>query len=389
MDNFIYNVKTKIIFGKDTEVSVADEIKEINSNAIILLHYGGGSIKKSGLYSKIVNSLQNANLHYIELGGVMPNPRLSLVNEGIKICQEQNVDFILAVGGGSVIDSAKAIALGAVNDEDFWETYFVKREVVRKALPIGTVLTIPAAGSESSAGTVITDEKNERKIYAGGDVLRPKFSILNPELTFTLPAYQSACGASDILAHILERYFSNTKVTDLTDRLCEGAMRSVIENAPKVISNPNDYDFRAEIMLSGLYAHNDCLGVGRVGDWATHDIEHELSAIWDVTHGEGLAVLFPAWMKFVSVKNPRRILQLAERLFDIKDGSDEEKIKLAIESFSNWYKSLGLKTKLSDFSEVSPDKFELMAKRCTGTHPLGNYLVLNKEDVIKILKIAW
>ena len=256
-------------------------------------------------------------------------------------------------------------------------------------MPIGTVLTIPAAGSESSAGTVITDDENERKIYAAGDVSSPKFSILNPELTFTLPAYQSACGASDILAHILERYFSNTKVTDLTDRLCEGAMRSVIENAPKVIANPTDYDLRAEIILCGLYAHNDCLGVGRLGDWATHDIEHELSAIWDITHGEGLAILFPAWIKFVSVKNPRRTLQLAERLFYIKDVSDEEKIKLTIESFSNWYKSLGLKTKLNDFSEISPNKFELMAKRCTVNYPLGNYSVLNKEDVIKILKIAW
>ncbi|UDQ99478.1 iron-containing alcohol dehydrogenase [Lentisphaerota bacterium WC36G] len=389
MENFVYNVKTKIIFGRNTEDKIADEIKLIVPNGKVLLHYGGGSIKKNGLYDKVIAQLRLANIEFVELGGVQPNPRLALAQEGIKICQEQNIDFILAVGGGSVIDSAKCIAVGAVNEENFWQKYYVERQEVTKALPIGTVLTIPAAGSESSGGSVITDEVNERKIYANGDVLRPEFSILNPELSYTLPKYQIACGAADILAHIMERYFSNSVGVDFTDQLCEAAMKSLIKNAPEAIVNPLNYDVRAEVMLAGLYAHSDCLGVGRVGDWATHDIEHELSAIYDIAHGEGLAIMFPAWMKFVGKNNPHKVVQFAENVLDITLGTEEEKIAAAITTLKNWFKLLGLKNNLREFSEISQEKFQLMAKRCTPNGTLGNYVELTTTDIFEIFSIAW
>jgi alcohol dehydrogenase YqhD (iron-dependent ADH family) len=302
-------------FGKETEAQVGLETKKHADK--VLLHYGGGSIKQSGLYDIIIQSLKDAGVGYVELSGVQANPRLSLVYEGIKICREEYISFILAVGGGSVIDSAKAISVGVPYDGDVWD-FYTGQAKVDKALPIGTVLTIPAAGSESSPSSVITNEDGWYKRGLSSEHIRPVFSILNPELTYTLPDYQTACGAADIMAHIMERYFTNVKSVELTDRLCEATLKTMINNVPKVLLNPLSYSARAEIMWAGTIAHNDLLGTGRAGDWASHDIEHELSAIYDIAHGAGLAIIFPAWMSYVYKQDISRFAQFAARVWDVE-----------------------------------------------------------------------
>lgn len=386
MDNFTFCVPTKIIFGRDTERQVGKEVKARTDK--VLLHYGGGSIKKSGLYARVVTSLKAENIEIVELSGVVPNPRLSLVREGIRICREQGITLILAVGGGSVIDSAKAIALGTPCKADFWEEFYVKHTPVTEALDIGVVLTIPAAGSEASNGTVISDEENERKLYAIGESLRPRFSILNPELTTTLPAYQTAAGIVDMMAHIMERYFSSTDNVDFTSYLCEGAIRSIIKNARKVLDDPQNYDYRAEIMLAGLVAHNDSLGLGRGGDWMTHDMEHELSAIWDITHGEGLAAMFPAWITYTHKQKLPLFVRYAEEVFGITKGSDEEKVMEAVRKLKEFYHSIGMRTSLKELG-VEEDKIPLMAERCVPEGKRGGLMQLGKEDVEKIYRIAY
>ncbi|MBO5489071.1 MAG: iron-containing alcohol dehydrogenase, partial [Eubacterium sp.] len=289
MNNFTFYAPTYFDFGKGAQTHVADLVRQFGGSKV-LLHYGGGSIKKSGLYDEVIQILSRAGIGYVELGGVKPNPRSGLVYEGIELCKKEGVDFILAVGGGSTIDSSKAIAAGAVYDGDFLDFYQGKASIT-KALPIGTILTIAAAGSEGSPNTVITDEKTWLKKGARGECLRPKFSIMNPELTCTLPPYQTAAGATDIMAHICERYFSNTTEVEVTDRLCEALLKTMIQETPRVIEDPNNYDARANIMWTGMLAHNNSCGVGREQDWASHHIEHELSGKYDVTHGAGLAVI--------------------------------------------------------------------------------------------------
>jgi len=386
MDNFTFCVSTKIIFGRDTEQQVGREVKARADK--VLLHYGGGSIKKSGLYDRIVESLKAEDIEIVELPGVVPNPRLSLVREGIKICREQGITFVLAVGGGSVIDSAKAIACGTPSKADVWEEYYVKMAPVTEALDVGVILTLPAAGSEASNSTVVSNEETERKLYAVVEVLRPKFSILNPVLTTTLPAYQTAAGAVDMMAHIMERYFSSTDHVDFTSCLCEGAMRSIIKNAPKVLDDPQNYDYRAEIMLAGMVAHNDSLGIGRGGDWMTHDMEHELSAIWDITHGEGLAAMFPAWMTYTHNQKLPLFVRYAEEVWGITDGNDEEKVQTAITRLKEFYHKIGIKTSLKEMG-VEEDKIPLMAERCVPEGKRGGLMQLGKEDVEKIYRIAY
>jgi len=290
VNNFIFLNPTRIIFGKGTENLVGAETKKHADK--VLLHYGGGSIKKIGLYDTVVKSLKEAGVEFTELAGVQPNPRLSLVRQGIEICRKEGIRFILAVGGGSAIDSAKAIAVGVPYDGDVWDFYIGKAKV-KEALPVGVVLTIPAAGSEASPSSVITNEDGWYKRGLTTDRIFPRFSILNPELTYTLPNYQTACGAADIMAHIMERYFTNTKDVELTDRLCESTMKTLINNVPKALANPTDYAARAEIMWTATVAHNNLLGTGRDEDWASHDIEHEISGIYDIAHGAGLAIVFP------------------------------------------------------------------------------------------------
>ena len=278
MNNFTFYSPTYFVFGKEEENNAGEYVKRFGGTKV-LIHYGGGSVVRSGLLDRIKNSLEEKEIAFVELGGVQPNPRSGLVYEGIELCKKENVDFVLAVGGGSTIDSAKAIALGAVYDGDFWDFYSGKP--VEKALPIGTVLTIAAAGSEGSNGSVITKEEGMLKRSAGGDAIRPVFSILNPALTQTLPAFQTAAGITDIMAHLFERYFTNTQDVEVTDRVIEGLLLTMIHEAPKVIEDPNNYQARANIMWAGMMAHNNCCGVGRDQDWASHDMEHELSALYD------------------------------------------------------------------------------------------------------------
>lgn len=387
MENFVFYNPTKIIFGKGEESKVGEQVKKYSNK--ILLHYGSSSIKKYGLYDKLIKSLKEKKIETIELSGVQPNPRLDLVYKGIEICRKNNIDFILAAGGGSVIDSAKAIAAGVRYEGDVWDFYGPDGKRARDILPVGVVLTIPAAGSESSGASVILKEEGLLKRGYVDNKSRPKFAILNPEITFTLPKDQTVNGISDIFAHGMERYFTNTRNVDFTDRLLEGTFKSLIRNAYTVIENPLDYAARAEIMWISTVIHNDLLGKGRIEDWASHDIEHELSGIYDIAHGAGLSIIFPAWMKYVYKNNIDRFAQFAQRVFDVDTYFDEEE-KMAIKGIKrleNFYKDIGLPTRLNEVN-IASNRFEEMAEKCVGRGPIGNFMKLNKKDIVNIYKIA-
>jgi alcohol dehydrogenase YqhD (iron-dependent ADH family) len=386
MNNFVFQNTTKIIFGEGTQHEVGNAVKKFSKR--VLLHYGGGSIKKSGLYTDIEKSLKAEGIDFIDWGGVKPNPRLSLVQEGIKICKENQIDFILAVGGGSVIDSAKAIALGVCFAGDVWDL-FEGKATPQKALPLGVVLTIPAAGSESSNSTVITNETGLYKRPCSSLVLFPQFAILNPELTYTLSPFQTTCGVSDIMAHILERYFTHTVDTDFTDRLCEATLRTVINNARIVLEYPDNYAARAELMWAGTIAHNNLLGTGRTEDWGSHMIEHELSGIYDVAHGAGLSVVFPAWMQYVYKLNIQRFVQFAVRVWDVDFSCDlPERMALeGIRRMKSYFKEIGLPVSLKELG-IPDDRLEEMAAKGTEAGPLGNFKKLYKDDVLEILRLA-
>ncbi|MDR1699985.1 MAG: iron-containing alcohol dehydrogenase, partial [Lachnoclostridium sp.] len=384
--DFVFNNPTKIIFGRDTEKFLGEETRKYGKKA--LFHYGGGSIKKIGLYDKCIGSLKSAGIEIFELGGVQPNPRLSLVREGIKIVKDNDIDIIIAVGGGSTIDSSKAIGMGVCADEgvDVWD-FYTGKATPKKTLPVGTVLTIPAAGSESSNSSVITNMDGKYKKGCTSEKIYPVFSILNPENTYSLPAYQTACGASDILAHLMERYFVNVPVAELSDRMIEGAMKTVIGFAPKAIAQPQNYDVRAEVMWTGTVAHNNLLDQGRGGDWSSHRIEHELSGIYDIAHGAGLAIVFPAWLKYAAKTNPGKIIQMGQRVFDITE-SGETAVKLTIEALENFYKLIGMPTRLSD-ADINSDDFDEMARKAVGDDiQFGNYVKLDFEAVNDIFKSA-
>ncbi|HTZ53144.1 MAG TPA: iron-containing alcohol dehydrogenase [Spirochaetia bacterium] len=386
MENFTFQNATRIVFGKGTEAETGKETARFSRR--VLLHYGSGSIRKSGLYDRVCASLKSAGVDFVELGGVKPNPRLSLVREGIRLCREHRLDFILAVGGGSVIDSAKAIGIGVPSDGDVWDFYLKKRKV-NEMLPVGVVLTIPAAGSEASNGSVITNEDGWYKKDAGGECMRPKFAIMNPELTYTLPPYQTACGAADIMAHVMERYFTRVPSVDFTDRLCEATLRTIIENVPAALAEPEDYDARAQIMWASTIAHNDLLSTGRVGDWATHMIEHELSGIYDVAHGAGLAVTFPAWMKHVYKNDVTRFARFAVNVWGVEPRFDwpERTALEGIGRTKNFFRDIGLPTSLPELG-VKDDRFEEMARKATAAGPLGNFVKLGAADVVSIYQLA-
>ncbi|MBA7572699.1 Long-chain-alcohol dehydrogenase 2 [subsurface metagenome] len=386
MENFTFKNATKIIFGKDAENQVGIETARYGGK--VLLHYGGGSIKKYGLYGRILKSLKDANLEIIELGGVQPNPRLGLVKKGIDVCRKEKVDFILAVGGGSAIDSAKAVASGIPYNGDVWD-FYTGKAVPEEALPVGVVLTIPAAGSEASSSSVITNEEGFYKRGFTNEILRPEFAILNPEITYTLPPYQTACGVSDIMAHIMERYFTRVQNVDLTDRLCEATLKTVIGNAPRVLEKADNYQARAEIMWAGTIAHNDLLDTGRIGDWASHGIEHELSGIYDIAHGAGLSIIFPAWMKYVYKQDAEKFAKFAVRVWNVEpDFKDIEKTALeGIETLKEFYEKIGLPITLKE-ANIPYDRLEEMAEKCTEGGPVGNFVRLDKSDVLEILKLA-
>jgi len=370
MENFIFENPTKIIFGKDTQKQAGAEIKKFSDR--VLFHYGMGSIKRSGLYGQVMESMDNAGVEVFELEGVQPNPRLGLT-----------------VGGGSVIDSAKAIALNACYEgESMWD-FVEKKAEPESALPVGAVLTIPAAGSESSDVAVITNEEGMLKWGYHNELIYPEFAIINPELTFTLPREQVASGAADIISHVMERYFTRVKNVDLTDRLCEAVIRTVIANAPLALDNPGDYDPRAELMWASTIAHNNLLNTGRIGDWATHKLAHELSIYNGVLHGAALAILFPAWMKYVYREDMDIFHKFATRIFDIDAGSkDWESIILeGIERLAAFSKSLGLPTRLKDIGE-SMEGIEEMAEKTQRFGPIGKFKVLNRSDAENIYRLA-
>ena len=387
MNNFNFYSPTFFVFGKERENEAGKYVKRFGGTNV-LIHYGSGSVLKSGLLDRVKKSLETSAIKFTELGGVVPNPRSGLVYKGIDICKKEKIDFILAVGGGSVIDSAKAIALGAVSDGDFWEFYLGKK--VEKALPVATILTLTAAGSEGSTGSVITHENGMLKRAANSDLLRPVFSILNPELTCSLPAYQTACGATDMMAHVMERYFTNTKNVEITDRLCEAVLLTVINETPKVLSNPNDYEARANLMWAGMVAHNDICGVGREQDWSSHGMEHELSGLYDVAHGAGLAVMFPAWMKYVMKNDIMRFAQFAVRVWgcEMDFSNPENTARKGIEKYEQFMTSIGMPVRFSQLGAKAEDIPTLVSSIGLGEHTMGSFVKLKQEDIKKIYELA-
>jgi len=389
MENFIFNSPTKFIFGKNTESQIGEVLKSYNAKKI-LIHYGTGSIKRSGLFDRVVEAIEAVNIQYVELGGVVPNPRDTLVYDGIELCKKENIDFILAVGGGSSIDSAKAIAAGAKYDGDFWDFYDRKAEI-KDALKVGVILTIPAAGSEGSNSSVITKTDGMLKRGLNTEFYRPTFAIINPELTYTLPAYQTAAGIVDMMSHILERYLTKSKNVILVDRLSESTLVSIIEAARVVMKEPTNYEARATICWASTIAHNGFLGVGRISDWATHRLEHELSALYDVTHGAGLAVMFPAYMQYTIMEDIQRYRRFAIKVFEIKDNK-RKPLKVAqagIKALQDFFKEIGMPTSFKDIEAKEEDIPKLVEKlRINVGERIGNFKSLTMEDAENIYHIA-
>ena len=390
MLNFDFLVPTRLIFGRDTQRQVGALVAGYGGRKA-LLHYGGGSVKRTGLYDQVTESLREAGVAFVELGGVVPNPRLELVYEGIELCRKEGVDFILAVGGGSVIDSAKAIGVGVCTDIDIWD-FYEKGLPVAKTLPVATILTIPAAGSETSMSSVITNEEKEMKYGLDVEEIRPVFSIINPELFFTLPIEQMAYGTADIMSHIMERYFTTTIGTDLTDGLCEATLKATMKNALVLMKDMNNYEAWAQLGHCGSMAHTNILGLGRVQEWSCHPMEHELSALYDVAHGAGLAALTPAWMEYVYRENVPMFVQFAVNVMGV-EGSFREPEAIArqgILRLRGFFDSLGLPATLKDMG-IGTDKLEYMASKATGAeygdeNPLGCIKPLYRQDVLEIYK---
>ena len=388
MENFTFCSPTEFVFGKDRENECGAYVRKYGGSKV-LLHYGSGSAVRSGLIGRVQKSLEDAGITCVLLGGVKPNPRDTLVYEGIRICREQGIDFLLAVGGGSTIDSAKAIAAGVPYDGDFWDFYCGKAQI-QAALPLGVVLTIAAAGSEGSGDTVITKEDGMIKRGAGSPLLRSRFSVLNPALTQTLSAYQTACGAADIMAHVFERYFTNTEEVEITDRLCEAVLLTMCKETPRVIADPNHYQARANIMWAGMVAHNNIVGVGRQQDWNSHGLEHELSGLYDVAHGAGLAVIMPAWMEYVMPHNPMRFAQMATRVFgcEMNFAAPEVTALEGIRAFRRFLHSIGLPINFAELGAKESDIPVLVEKLGIGTGTRSGFMELNAQDVTAIYTIA-
>ncbi len=389
MDNFKFYSPTYFDFGRDTEADTGALVKRFGGSRV-LIHYGGGSVVRSGLLSRVKASLDAENIYYTELGGVMPNPRSGLVYEGIELCKKEGIDFVLAVGGGSTIDSAKAIAAGTLYEGDFWDFYSGKP--IEKALPVGTVLTIAAAGSEGSPNTVITHENGMLKRGAAGDAVRPKFSILNPALTETLPPYQTASGITDIMAHLYERYLTRTPDVEVTDRLIEALLLTLIHEAPRVMADPHNYEARANIMWAGMLAHNNTCGVGRTQDWTSHQLEHELSALYDCAHGAGLAVTMPATFKYVMKEDITRFAKIAVRVWNCEMDYEHPEVTAAagIEALSRFLSSIGMPKNFSELGAKAEDIPYLADTMVNGNGRGGIYkgfCTLTKEDCINIYKL--
>lgn len=389
MENFEFYNTTRIIFGKGSLSSLALHIKGCGGTKV-LIHYGGKSVIKNGILDAVKKLLKENAIQFVEIGGVVPNPHLQLALKGAELAKAEGVDFILAVGGGSVIDSAKCLACATCCD-DIWSYFMDGSKVVQNALPLGVVLTIPAAGSESSNGAVITDEVSGLKRDACSEVMLPKFSIIDPEYTYSLPEEQIANGACDILAHMMERYFTSVQGVDFTSRILEGAMKSHIANSKKVMKDRYNYSLRAEMSLAAIYAHNGMFNVGRIGDWASHNIEHELSAINNVAHGAGLAIVFPAWMKYIHSlgKGEEIFVSFAKNVFDVESGlSNDTTILEGIRRLEKFYKELGLPTRLHEI-HIGEENFDVISKNALLNRAhIGNLVKLNSDDIFKILQLA-
>ena len=400
MEDFTYYTPTKVIFGRDAEKQIGTLLKDMGYKKV-LLHYGGGSANRSGLLNRIETLLLENDISFVSLGGVKPNPRLSLVYEGIELCRNSGVDFILAIGGGSVIDSAKAIGYGVTNEGEVWE-FYEKKRVPKACLPIGAVLTIAAAGSEMSNSSVITNEEGWLKRGCSADVSRCKFAIMNPELTFTLPEYQTACGCVDILMHTMERYFNHGENMEMTDGISEALIRDVMKYAKILKRDPIDYNARAEVMWAGSLSHNGLTGCGTDGgDWASHQMEHELGGMFDVAHGAGLAAIWGSWARYVYRENPMRFASFAVNVHNIVPSdrnltrlTAEEIDSLAlagIKAMENFYHSIDMPTSLTELGiSVTDDQIEELAEKCSfgQTRTVGIIKKLNKEDMIQIFRSA-
>ena len=391
MFDFKYFTPTKVIFGKNTESRVAELINEFGGTKV-LIHYGGGSVVRSGLLQRVKDTLDAAGISYVELGGAVPNPHLGLVYEGIELCKKENVDFLLAVGGGSAIDSAKAIGYGLANEGDVWDYYDYKRKVTG-SIPLGVILTIAATGSEMSDSSVITKEEGLVKRGYSSDFGRPKFAIMNPELTMTLPDYQTACGCTDIMMHTMERYFTNGGNMELTDALAEGLLRTVKKNAIILRDDPKNYDARAEVMWAGSLSHNGLTGCGNDGgDWMTHKLEHELGGLYDVAHGAGLAAIWGSWARYVYKNCLHRFKKFALNVMDVENtGSDEEIALRGIEAMEDFYRSINMPTNLRELGVNATDEdLKLMAHKCAvGVGgEMGSAKVLNEEAMLEIFRMS-
>lgn len=392
MNNFDWYAPTHIVFGRGTESEVSSLLKSSKCNRV-LLHYGSVSVIRTGLLGKIKSSLDKAGIDYIELGGVVANPRLSLVYEGIELAKSKGVDFILAVGGGSVIDSAKAIAYGAAADFDVWDLYDRKR-TPESALPVGVILTIAAAGSEMSNSSVITNEDGGIKRGYSNNMVRPKFAILNPELTMTLPDFQTACGCTDIMMHTMERYFTSAGNMELTDGIAEALLRTVIKNALILVEDPKNYEARAEVMWAGSLSHNGLTGCGNGGDdFATHRIEHEISGMFNVAHGAGLAAIWGSWARYVLDDCLPRFKKFATNVWDIKDSGDDREVALAgISRTEAFFKRIGMPISLRDFGfELTDEVINELSEKCERAvgGKVGAAKVLYRDDFKKIYRMAY
>lgn len=388
MNDFNYYTPTRYLFGRGVESQTGDLTRWMGVNRVLLV-YGGGSVVRSGLLDRVKASLDASGIEYLELGGIQPNPTDDRVYEGIDVCRRENLTGLVAVGGGSAIDTAKAIACGVPYEGDFWDFYAGKK-IVEEALPVGVVLTIPAAGSEGSGNSVITKLDGLHKISLRTDsALRPKFAVMNPELTFTLPPYQTASGIADMMAHIFERYFTNTPETEVTDRVAEGVLKAIITEAPRVMAEPENYDARANIMWCGTLAHNGICGTGRQEDWVSHFMEHELSAVYGVTHGAGLAVITPAWMTFMATHNPSKGAQFARRVMDVVNDDDTLAALEGIARLKAFYASLGLPINLAQLGIENPD-FDLLVKKLHENkgEVIGGYYRLTAIETRKIYELA-
>lgn len=392
MFDFKYFTPTKVLFGKNTENKVADLIQEFGGKKV-LIHYGGGSVIRSGLMQKVTDKLDTAGIKYVKLGGAVPNPRLSLVYEGIELCKKEGLDFILALGGGSAIDSAKAIGYGVMNDGDVWDLYDYKKQA-KACMPLGVILTLAATGSEMSDSSVITKEEGLVKRGYSSDFCRPRFAILNPELTMTLPDYQTACGCTDIMMHTMERYFTNGGNMELTDSMSEALLRTVKENAKILARDPKNYDARAEVMWAGSLSHNGLTGCGNDGgDWMTHKLEHELGGLYDVAHGAGLAAIWGSWARYVYKNCLPRFKRYAINVMGIAPnaGSDEEIALKGIEAMEDFYREIKMPTNLRELGvEATDEDLKLMAHKCAvGVNGgKGSARFLKEEDMLEIYKMS-